>query len=275
MLYFIDDTFVDSADARIHVHDLGLLRGFGVYECFRCYGYEPFCLDEHLDRFYTSADHQSLFPTYNKQALQKIIYQLLEKNGVKNLVFKLFLTGGSSDDHITYDAQSRLIIICHEQKDLAAKFYERGYRVKSLCFERQSPTIKTTAYSAGIQGVYKAKQQGFDDCLYLDQEKNMLELTTSNLFFVKQNTLITPNKKILFGMTRLKTLEIAQSLDLKISQRVVPYEELFSFSEIFCTSTLKKILPICQVDEHHFKPGPITQQIMQSFNQFTQSEVLC
>lgn len=272
MQYFLDNQFVSQESAFVHVHDLGLLRGYGVYECFRCYEKTPFYLKEHLSRFFSSCKNQNLKVPYTNAELVNIIDELIKRNKIDNLVFKVFLTAGSSDDHISYQESPRLIIICHPFQELDKAYYDSGYKVKRITFERQNPTIKTTAYATAIQSVFAAKKQGFDDCMYVDCDDNVLELTTSNLFFIKNNTLITPSEKILFGMTRLVTLNIAKQIGLNVDQVKIPYDQINTFDEVFCTSTLKKILPIQKIDNTLFPIGPITQTIMHLFDNMTQNK---
>lgn len=272
MQYFIENQFVSEDKASIHVHDLGLLRGYGVYECFRCYGKTPFYLEEHLTRFFDSSHDQSLPVPYSRAELLEIINTLIRKNNCNDLVFKIFLTAGSSEDHITYNANTRLIIICHAFKPIDEAFYKRGFRVQPIIHERHDPHIKTTAYAAGIKSVFHAKKQGFDDCMYMDRDKNMLELTTSNLFFVKQNKLITPSEKILFGMTRLVAIKIAHTLGISVEQRRIVFDELSSFDEVFCTSTLKKILPVTKIGSQGYTIGPISKKFILSFDKLTQKK---
>jgi branched-chain amino acid aminotransferase len=56
MYVHINGSFVSEAEARISVFDHGFLYGDGVFEGIRAYNGRIFCLDEHIDRLFESAE---------------------------------------------------------------------------------------------------------------------------------------------------------------------------------------------------------------------------
>jgi branched-subunit amino acid aminotransferase/4-amino-4-deoxychorismate lyase len=68
--------------------------------------------------------------------------------------------------------------------------------------------------------------------------------------------LITPNRKILRGITRKVVLELAKD-HLKIEEKNVTLKELLEADEVFTTSSTKKVLPITQIDSKIIADGKV------------------
>ncbi len=112
--------------------------------------------------------------------------------------------------------------------------------------------------------LHKAQEQNAIEAIYVDRNDFALEGTTSNLFAVIGNQLVTPGQGVLSGITRQAVLDLARDL-LPIDIRELPLEELLSAREVFLTGTNKGLVPVVQVDDTQIadgKPGPHTRHIM-------------
>jgi len=71
----------------------------------------------------------------------------------------------------------------------------------------------------------------------------LTEGTTSNLFFVKDERIFTPDKKcgILSGITREKIIQLAYENGIGLEEGIWSGEELFKADEIFLSGTVKKL----------------------------------
>ncbi|CDY63741.1 BnaC05g07800D [Brassica napus] len=126
-------------------------------------------------------------------------------------------------------------------------------------------------YGPVLEVMRRAKARGFSDVLYLDAEtkKNMEEVSASNIFLVKGNTIVTPatNGTILGGITRKSVIEIAIDLGYKVEERVVPVEELKEAEEVFCTGTATGVASVGSITfqntrtEYKVGDGLVTQQL--------------
>ncbi|KAH9655432.1 Branched-chain-amino-acid aminotransferase 2 [Citrus sinensis] len=87
--------------------------------------------------------------------------------------------------------------------------------------------------------IAEAKAKGFTDVLFLNAEKYIEEVSTTNIFLVKGNEILTPptSGTILPGITRKSIIEITHVLGYQVKERAIPVEELFDAEEVFCTGT--------------------------------------
>ena len=95
------------------------------------------------------------------------------------------------------------------------------------------------------------------------------EAVRSNFFIIDQeDTIVTTDQDILFGITRKQLLQVAQNF-YKIEVRPISLTELYTAKEAFLTSSTKGVLPVVQIDDLVIgggKPGPITQHLGVLFN---------
>jgi len=110
-------------------------------------------------------------------------------------------------------------------------------------------------------------RRGATDALFVNEREHVLEATRSNFFIFRGDTLITPNRGILVGITRNVVLELAQG-KFAIEERPILLEELALADEAFITSSSKEITPVIQIDNQiigNGKPGRRTHQLEQLF----------
>jgi D-alanine transaminase len=99
-----------------------------------------------------------------------------------------------------------------------------------------------------------------------------MEGTSSNLFIVKNNVLITPlaTQEILKGITRDLVLELAEQHGIEYREQEIPREMLYNADEVWITGSIKEILPITQIDDAQVadgKVGPIWRRMFEYYQQ--------
>lgn len=134
---------------------------------------------------------------------------------------------------------------------------------------RELPEYKTSNYirATNLQN-WRKEEKAIEVLFVYDGE--ILECATSNIFIIKNKTLITPNENILKGITRKVVLELADG-KYKIEERPVGEDELKTSDEIFITSSFKDIVPIVKVDDFEVgngKVGEITKDLMARFKEY-------
>jgi branched-chain amino acid aminotransferase len=245
MFVFIDDGFLPADEASIPLNDLSLTRAYAVFDYFKVLGGKPIFLNEHLNRLYFSANEMRLSPGYSKKALEKIITQLIEKNGKEDAGIRITITGGSSADGYTL-GQSRLIITMHPLTWPPIGI-ETGISLSTIVHERQLPQVKTIDYLFAIRMQPLLDAEHADDFIYHKNEV-ISECPRANFFIVtKENLVYTPGEKILNGVTRNKLIAHASG-KYKIEEGIVTLSDALSAKEAFVTSTTKGVMPVRSID---------------------------
>ena len=257
---FINDQFIKEEKAVLHISDLSIQRGYGIFDFFKVRSGFPIYLDDHLERFYGSAKEMRLHIDYTPDQLKEFIFHLLQINAAENSGVRMTLTGGYSPDGYLL-SKPNLILSLRPFAAQTKEQFEMGIKLITYEHVRQLPHIKTIDYLMAIWLQPLIRQNSADDVLY-HQNGVASECPRSNFFIVtSEDKIVTPSKNILKGIMRTKLIEVAKQ-QFKVEERDVSIEEIKTAKEAFITSTTKTILPVRQIDEYVFpEPGKITRQL--------------
>ncbi|WP_135079875.1 branched-chain amino acid aminotransferase [Terasakiella sp. SH-1] len=111
--------------------------------------------------------------------------------------------------------------------------------------------------------VAEANEKGFDTAVVLDPSGNVAEFAYTNLFYVKDGELFTPqaNGTFLNGITRQRVIKLAQADGLSVHETAISFEELFTADEIFGTGNYFKVGPLTQLEDQPFPIGELTMHL--------------
>lgn len=261
MYAFFNNEFLPAEKTFVHISDLSLQRGYGVFDFFKIVrGRIPF-MEDYLQRFYQSAEQMQLPVPLPEDPLKEIIFELIKRNGMENAGIKLLLTGGYSADGYTIESPN-LVITQHVVSPVAEKILKEGVKIITHEFRREMPLVKSINYTTGIWLQRSVKEQHAYDVLYhLNGE--VTEFPRCNLFIVNnKGEVITPGENVLQGITRKNVL--ALNGDIAISTGKLTLTDVLDAREAFLTSTTKRIVPIVQVEEQIIgtgRPGQVTREL--------------
>lgn len=105
-----------------------------------------------------------------------------------------------------------------------------------------------------------ARLSGFDEAILLNENGQVAEGATCNIFIVRKKELITPpiTENVLEGITRDAVMELAlHELGLSVVERPIDRSELYESDEIFFTGTAVGIAPVTRIDHRPVKHGAV------------------
>lgn len=271
--YYIDGQFVDDAPASISVKDIIVLRGFGVFDFLITYNKRPFRLKEHVQRLENSAKNIGLALKHSNAEICAIVEETVRKNSHHNESnIRIVYTGGISADGVTPEGNGILMVMVTPKHVLPDWWYSEGAKIITVEIERFIPLAKSTNYLTAVYALQQAKDQQAVEAVYVDRTNRILEGTTTNFFYFKDDTLITPAEgSILPGITRSVILELAKNT-FEVQVRDIYYSELDAMEEVFITASNKEVVPIVKVNDRTIgngTPGPKTRSIMKLFRDYT------
>ena len=155
----VDGEITPAGEARIPVADEGLLRGDGGFEVVRVYGGVPYAWDEHLARLGRTCDGLRL--ELDADAVRTEAEALLGAAGEPESLLRLVVTRGGR----------RIAIV--------EPLPERGTtaRVATITY---APTrvlngLKTLSYAGNMLAVRLAREQGYDEALFVTPHGRVIE----------------------------------------------------------------------------------------------------
>lgn len=263
----INGTIIEHDKASLHISDLGLRRGYAVFEFFRILRGVPVFLEDHLERFERSARLLELTPPFGREKLEGLIRELIELNNLREAGIQMLLTGGYSPDAFT-PGQPNLIIAPMAVTPPPAQLYQQGGKVILHHNLRELPEAKTTDYLVAVKLAKRVRAEGATEVIYHDG-KTVYEGGRSSLLIIRQGTLITAQAGVLPGITRKHLLEVARPI-LPIQERPITLAELYSADEVLLTGATRQVMPITQIEDRRVgdgQVGPYSQQLMKAFQE--------
>ncbi|MBB5637783.1 D-alanine transaminase/branched-chain amino acid aminotransferase [Pedobacter cryoconitis] len=259
---FINNTFIDAAQASILITDLSIQRGYGIFDFFKTVNGKPIFLDDHIERFYNSAKKMHLHIDQSPAELKNIITELMLKNDLPDSGIKMTLTGGYSADAYGLPATQNLIITQYPLT-IPQGFQTQGINLVTYPYQRQLSEMKTLDYSMAIWLQPFIKEHNADEVLY--QYDNLVKETPRANFFMvtAEGEVITAKNDVLSGVIRKNILHLKDS-GFRITARDFTLEEMSQASEAFITSTTRNILPVLNIDGKKVgngKAGEITAKL--------------
>jgi D-alanine transaminase/branched-chain amino acid aminotransferase len=258
----INGEFIPAQEAKISVSDLGLQRGYGIFDYFKTVNGNPVFLEDHLDRFFNSANAMQLPIGFSRDELKQIIYTLIHKNNIPDSGIKITLTGGNSEDGYTISQPN--LIITQSYLGYNPAVFDKGLKLMTYSFQRQLPEIKTIDYLQAILLQKTIRENNADDILY-HSDGELRECPRTNIFLVMEDdTILTPGQKVLAGITRKQILGLN---GFNFNAGPVPFEKLWEAKEIFISSTTKLIIPVVEVDGRKIADGKSGSITLELWNQ--------
>lgn len=271
-IFYVDGQFVPENEARLPVTDLAVLRGYGIFDFLRTYNGFPFHLKDHLERLGRSARLIGLPLRHSLGSMAEIVRETLARNNHAESNIRLVMTGGDSSDGISPGESQRLLVMVTPVKPMPAEWYSQGVSIVACHVERFMPGAKSINYIPAILCQHEAHSRGAVEAVYADRDGYLLEGTTSNIFALRGDTLVTPPcERVLPGVTRQVVLSLANK-EFDIVERKLHKDELRLVDEVFLTSTVKEVTPVVKVDAVHIGdglPGEKTRRIMELFREYT------
>jgi branched-chain amino acid aminotransferase len=272
--YYIDGQFVGDDRSLISVKDIVVLRGFGVFDFLITYNKRPFHLEEHVQRLENSARYIGLEIKRTNSEICEIVRETVKRNPhhVESAI-RIVYTGGMSSDGLNPEGRGILMVMVTPKLELPQRWYTNGAKIITVDIERFIPAAKSTCYLSAVHAVQQAKKQKAIEAVYVDRNNRILEGTTTNLFFFKNNRLVTAHRDILPGITRSVIIELAKDF-YEVEARDIDRSELCGMEEAFITASNKEVMPIVRANDLQIGNGRVgehTRKIMQLFRDYTNS----
>lgn len=277
-----DGKLVPWREAKTHVLTHGLHYASSVFEGERLYSGRIYKLAEHTARLFESARILGMEIPYTAKEIDAACYEAAQAQDITNGYVRPVVFRGSEMMAVAAQHTKIHVAIAVWQWpsyfDPATKL--KGIRLTVSDWKRPAPdTAPTKAKAAGLYMIctlakHTAEQQGYADALMFDYRGYVAEATGANVFFVKDGALHTPTPDcFLDGITRRSVMALARARQIPVHERHIERKELDSFEECFLTGTAAEVTPVSEIGPHKFKPGKISETLLNDYEQDVHREV--
>jgi branched-chain amino acid aminotransferase len=263
---------VIAPDAQISVLDRGFLYGDSLYEVVRTLGGRPFALLEHLARLRQSAAYLYINIPWSDAQICTEVERTLEAAKNPESYVRIVVTRGAEEEISLFPGakiEPHLLIIVRPippNPTLAEKGLHLTLLPRLRVDRRAlSPAAKTGNYLNNILALIEAKQAGADDALLLNNQGEVTEATTSNLWIVRKGIVYTPvvESGILQGITRQFLLDLLKVWQVACKETTLTPEDLWDAEEAFLSSSVRLMAPVERIDDYTLPncPGALTRRL--------------
>ncbi len=279
---WMNGSFVEWADAKVHIATHALHYGSAVFEGARCYdtpkGSICFRLDAHMRRLVDSAKIYRMDLGYTQAQLEAAVLDTIRVNAMKAcyirpLAYRGYAALGVNPLPCPVDVA---VLVWEWGKYLGDEALEHGVDVQVSSWSRMVPDsfpslAKTSANYANAQLIkMDALVNGYAEGIALDSFGYISEGSGENIFLVRGGVIYTPpmSASILPGITRDSVITLARGLGYTVREEMLPREMLYIADEIFFVGTAVEITPVRSVDRIVVGPGkrgPITKALQEAY----------
>ena len=251
-----------SDDVNLLAHNRGFLYGDAVFETLKIVNSKILFLEDHYFRLMSSMRivRMEIPMNFTMEYLEEQIISLAKVKNIQNSARARITVYRNDGGYYLPQNKTVSFLIATEilenkpysivQKEYIVDLYTDFYVAKQLL-----SSIKTTNKSLNITASIYASENGLDNCLLLNDSKNVVEALQGNVFMLKENRLITPpvSEGCLNGVMRKQVLRLAKTMEnLEVLEEVISPFELQKADELFITNVIKGIQPITKYRKKDF-----------------------
>ena len=269
---FIEGEYVPIADAKIPILDWGFLHSDATYDVAHVWRGKFFRVGEYIDRFQTSMGRLRMSIPYDRDQIQAIMFELVRRSGLRDAYVEIVCTRGipAPGSRDPRSCENRFLAfavpfvwIANDEKR------QRGLNLLISKRQRIPPEavdtrIKNYHWLDMVMALFEAYDEGADTVVLVDAEGNLVEGPGFNVFVRHGDTVITPVRGVLEGVTRQTILELLTGGDLKVKQEPLSPATAKAADEAFITSTAGGIMPVTRINGEPVgdgKPGDLTTKL--------------
>jgi branched-chain amino acid aminotransferase len=257
---WLNGELVDDSSPSVVANDHGFLLGDGVFDTLIVRNEKPIFLERHLRRLRDGIDRLQIEGAPTDSELSTALSQLITANDTVDARVRITVTPGPGPSPRHRGTQPLTVIttsplpVAPSSVSLCTVQWTRNER---------SPLagIKSTSWGENAAILRHAATKGFDNAILCDSTGRLSECTTSNVFLVIGEQIVTPSldSGCLPGIIR----EVLIDEQFVSEQDLVP-SDLALATEVFITSSTTGIVPVHCVDERSYAtPGPLTAAAME------------
>jgi 4-amino-4-deoxychorismate lyase len=253
-------------------------RGHGIFDTAAIVGGKIYDLEAHLDRFLLSAARSKLNLPASRGEITDIIVQTAAASGRRDGSIRYWLSSGPGSLELTpaRGAEPGFFVMIFAGLSYPERWYAAGLRVMTTTYPIKAPLYaitKATNYLPNVLMQMEAKEKGFDNGVFIDEDGNVGESSNMNVAFVTRNSVLVHPKfdHILSGCTSLRLLELARAHQeragvAKVEVRDISVAEARASREMLLLGSSIKVAPVIQWDDQVIgdgKPGPVSKALLQ------------
>ena len=265
-----------SQDSNILTQNRAFLYGDGVFETVKIIDNKILFLEDHYFRLMSSMRvvRMEIPMNFTMEYLEEQILSVVNANSLsassraRITVYRndggYYLPQNNTVSFLIHTSALENVLYSFEKQHYEVDLYKDFYITKQLL-----SSIKSTNKIINITGSIFANENSLDNCLLLNDSKNVVEALQGNIFMLLGTKLITPpvSEGCLNGVMRKQILHLAKKLEnVEVVEGVISPFDLQKADELFITNVIKGIQPITQYRKKSFVTE-VSSQLLEKLNE--------
>lgn len=279
MVFFminLNGDLLQKGQSAVTINNRGLNYGDAVFETLRFSGGKVYFWEDHYFRLMASMRilRMEIPMTFTMEFLEEEILKTLGSSldrskgyRVKLLVWRK--SGGKYTPQnrdveyaISYEEIGNPFYVLSQSKN-EVELFKDHYVISGLL-----STLKTTNRLINILGGVFAKENDYDNCLLLNEQKQVIEALNGNLFIIAGNTVKTPplTDGCINGIMRKQVLAILESMPhYEVKESSISPFELQKADELFITNIIGGIMPVTKYRKKEYR-NELAEELVSKLN---------
>ncbi|WP_320814419.1 aminotransferase class IV [Flavobacterium sp.] len=255
-------TIQDSSNLLIE-NNRGFLFGDSVFETMKVVNNKVLFLEDHYFRLMASMRicRMEIPMDFTMEYFENQVLNLLNSStNIDNdcrVRFSVFRSGDGF--YLPKTNETEFVITISKLENAMYSTNNSAYEVElfkdSYVTKQLMSTLKSNNKMVQITGSIFANENGYDNCLLLNDDKNVIEALQGNIFMLLNGELITPplSDGCLNGIMRKQIIEIASKMeDVKLVEKSISPFDLQKADELFITNVIMGVQSISKYRKKEF-----------------------
>lgn len=266
---------VKSLDkARLSPGQAGLLLGWGVFSTLRLYGGAPFEFHRHWERMARDAARLRVSLSLTSSEAAELLARLARQNqrseGMARISF--VRNGGGAWAGAGGDYPPADMLMFTQGLPSWPSSYRLLPQEGAVFSAGIFAGAKMLSWASNSCVMEKARQEGYDDALLLNEHGQLAECTSANIFLVEKGVISTPPlaSGCLPGVTREILLAIGPGAGIPIEEKELTLSSLDRAEEVFLSSTTREVGGVREIGNRwkYPAPGKLTRAAAEVFKHY-------
>ena len=248
-LGYYNGKFGEIEEMTIPMSDRVCFFGDGVYDATYSRNYKIFSIDDHVNRYFSSAKLLEINLPVTKEELKDTLYDMVKKMDTgENFVYFQATRGSGVRNHLFPESGKANLWINIFHREIVDVYK----KVKLITMEDTRflhCNIKTLNLIPAVIASQRAKEAGCDETVFHRGDR-VTECAHSNVHIIKDGTFITAptDNLILPGIARSHIIRACKKLGIPVSETPYTVDELMAADEIMISSAGSLCLAADKID---------------------------
>jgi len=240
---------ISNTPPTLSINNRAFKYGDGLFETIKVLDNEVIFLEDHYFRLMASMRmlRMNISMDFTMEYFEQEILKTTKANDLSDARVRFTINRKDGGLYLPTTSNTHFLVEVNPLSIIVKTTYEVDLFKDYYVYSGVLSTLKTNNKVLNVVGSIYADENGLDNCILLNEKKQVVEALNANVFFVKGKNIITPplSEGCLKGVFRKKLIEIiSKDAELNLEEREISPFELQKTDEVFLTNAIVGIQPV-------------------------------